>query len=98
MRIRIRLTSGGTVTPVKQLQRKFALGAASLMTPAAFSAYALGCWRIAADMKWTGEFAISEGIFSHWQVWIALGAVIQVGAITLGRYGRSGNLDHENPA
>ncbi len=28
-------------------------------------------------MKWTGEFAISSGIFSHWQVWLALRRALQ---------------------
>ena len=34
-------------------------------------ALALACWRIAADLNWTGSFAISSGLFSHWQAWLA---------------------------
>jgi hypothetical protein len=48
-----------------------------LMTPIALGAYVLGCWRLGADMGWMGEFFISRGLFSHWQVWLALGIGIQ---------------------
>jgi hypothetical protein len=51
----------------------------------AFTAWALGGWRLLADLKITGDFAISSGLFSHWQVWIALGVVLQVAAFLLQR-------------
>jgi hypothetical protein len=51
-------------------------------------AWALGGWRVLADMKWTGEFAIRDGLFSHWQVWVALGVGLQFAAFLLGRLGR----------
>lgn len=35
-----------------------------------------------------GPFAITDGIFSHWQVWFAVGILIQAIAIFLNRYGR----------
>ena len=54
----------------------------------ALMAWALGGWRLMADLKWTGEFAIRDGVFSHWQVWIALGIAVQFAAFLLGRYGR----------
>lgn len=88
MKLRIRLQPTATLADGPAASRKFAAGVASLLTPAAVGAYALGCWRLASDLNLTGEFAIERGLFSHWQVWIALGAAIQAGAITLGRYGR----------
>ncbi len=38
-----------------------------------------------------GEFAIS-GIFSHWQVRIALGAALHIGSASLNRYVGGGSL------
>ncbi len=32
----------------------------------------MALWRLGADLGWTGAFAISNGIFSHWQVWSIL--------------------------
>ena len=60
---------------------------AAFLTPASVVAGALALWRLGADLGWTGTFAISNGVFSHWQVWIALalgmkltGSLIQRGA------------------
>jgi len=50
----------------------------------------LAAWRLGADLKWTGQFAISEGLFSHWQVWVAMAAILQTFAALLIRYGRGG--------
>lgn len=30
---------------------------------------------MAEDLGWAGDFVVSKGLFSHWQVWIA-GAVL----------------------
>jgi hypothetical protein len=62
----------------------------ALLAPAALMALALAFWRVAADMGWSGEFAIADGIFSHWQVWIAMAATIEGVSIALARYGRGG--------
>jgi hypothetical protein len=51
-------------------------------------ALALGTWRMGTDLGITGEFAISRGLFSHWQVWFALAGLLQTGASVLNRYGR----------
>jgi hypothetical protein len=68
--------------------RKVALGISSLMVPAAVAAYTLGGWRIASDLEIARNFVIARGLFSHWQVWIALGAGIHACAMSLSRYGR----------
>ncbi len=70
--------------------RELALLLSTLLTPAAVMALVLGCWRLGSDLNWTGEFAISRGLFSHWQVWIALAGVLQTCASILNRYGRGG--------
>ena len=56
-----------------------------LVNPVALAAYVLAGWRLGADMNWTGEFFISSGLLSHWQVWLALGIGIQVGGSYLNR-------------
>ena len=86
MVVKIRLSYGSTSRKTTAINRQAALMMSSLMTPLAVMAWALACWRIAADMKWAGEFAISKGIFSHWQVWTAIAIVVQFGAYLLHRF------------
>jgi hypothetical protein len=85
MIVRIRLRLGGARAP-RRTDRQTALVLSSLMTPVALMAWVLGGWRLAADLKWTGAFAIADGMFSHWQVWIALGIGVQFAAFLLHRY------------
>jgi hypothetical protein len=89
MQIRIRFRYGSRRPQKEALRRQVALMTASLMTPIAVMAWALAGWRLAADLKWTGDFAIQSGIFSRWQVWVALGILVQFGAFLLHRYGHS---------
>ena len=70
--------------------QRLALAGAALLTPMAFMAFALGLWRIAADMKLTGEFTIVEGPFSRWQSWIALGVLLEASAVLLVRFAGRG--------
>ena len=90
MVVRIRLRVGPGFRRHLARDRKLASIAAALLTPAAVMALVLGVWRLSADLNWTGEFAISRGIFSHWQVWIALAGLLQTCAAILNRYGRGG--------
>ncbi len=99
MVVRIRLRSRRRETqPPADRSRQSALAIASLMTPVALMAWALGFWRLAADMKWAGEFAISEGLFSHWQVWFALGVGVQFAAFLLSRYASPTTEDGDDTA
>lgn len=52
-------------------------------------AYVLAGWRLLADLNVTGQFPITEGLFSHWQVWAATAAVLHICAILLNRYGKA---------
>jgi len=54
-----------------------------LLKPVALVAYVLSVWRLGADLGWTGEFFISRGLFSHWQVWLAFAIATQVTAAHL---------------
>ncbi len=57
----------------------------ALLVPTALMAAALAFWRLAADMSWTGEFPIERGLFSHWQVWMSLGVLMEIAAYHLRR-------------
>lgn len=85
MKLIIRLAYGAQTRAPKGRNRQAALVASSLLAPLAFMAWALGVWRLAADLKWAGAFAITSGLFSHWQVWIALGIMLQLGSFLLHR-------------
>jgi hypothetical protein len=90
MVVRIRL---GTPRKRKQPEiksRPMAEGVAALLTPAALMASALGFWGLGADLHWTNNFAISSGIFSHWQVWLGTAALLQLGAKVLYRHAARG--------
>ena len=99
MVVRIRLRSRRREGQVRAISsRQSALAVASLMTPIALMAWALGFLRLEADMKWAGEIAISPGLFSHWQVWFALGVAVQFAAFLLGRYASQGSEDSDDTA
>jgi hypothetical protein len=95
MVVKIRLKYEHAVRRTVALNRQAALVAASLMTPVALTAWALGGWRLLADLELAGEFAISSGLFSHWQVWIALGVIFQFAAFLLHRVSRGSDYDGE---
>lgn len=43
-----------------------------ILNPAAMLALVFAAWRLGSDLGWAGPFVISEGIFSHWMVWLML--------------------------
>jgi hypothetical protein len=98
MVVRIRLSYGSALRKTAAANRQAALVMSSLMTPLAFMAWALGGWRIAADLKWAGAFAISTGFFSHWQVWIAVAIAVQFAAFLLHRYARGEDYGNDDAA
>lgn len=89
MIVRIRLKPGARVTKKSGRKQKVASALASLLTPASLMACVLSLWRLAADLQWTETFAISEGLFSHWQVWMLIAVVLQSAAVMLNRYARA---------
>ena len=69
----------------------------ALLTPAAVVAFAMGLWRVCADLGWAGAFLIADGFFSHWQVWIALSIALKILSSTLIAWGsRSSKFSEEN--
>ena len=87
MRVRIRFAKG-TKLGSRGRQKRLALLAGSLLSPAAVAAWVLASWRIAADLKWANGFAISTGVFSYWQAWLGAGVLLQLCSRVLNRYGR----------
>jgi len=99
MVVRIRFGRGPQVQKTGRKNRRLALASAALLTPAAVMACVLGLWRLAADLKIAGEFGITSGVFSHWQVWLSLAAVLEWAAWALNRYGHAGeSAARTNPA
>jgi hypothetical protein len=89
---RIRLRRGRPIQRRRGKNRHVALAFAALLVPASLMAYVLGFWRLLADMGIVGQFAIT-GVFSHWQIWIAVGVSLHLVAYSLNRYGRGGDLE-----
>jgi len=89
MVVRIRFSSGARVRQKRRKNQHVALALASLLTPAAVMACVLTLWRLAADLNFTGQFPITDGLFSHWQVWVTVAATLQFIAIVLNRYGKT---------
>ncbi len=87
MVVRVKLGSGRRVAQRSRKNRHLAFGAAALLAPISLMAYVLGLWRLAADLGVAGEFTI-QGIFSHWQVWMAIAVAAHASAVILNRYGR----------
>lgn len=87
MILRIRLPRGRPIERKDGKNRHVALAFGALLTPLALMAYVLGFWRLASDMGFAGAFGIT-GLFSHWQVWVMLGALLQLTGSVLNRYGQ----------
>jgi len=90
MVVRIRFSSGARVRQKRRKNQHVALALASLLTPAAVMACVLTLWRLAADLNFTGQFPITDGLFSHWQVWLGAAVVLQLCAQLLNRYAKRG--------
>jgi hypothetical protein len=91
MILRIRFQRGHPIQKTPGKNRHVALAFGGLLVPLALMAYVLGFWRLATDLGIAGESGIT-GVFSHWQVWIPIGAVLQIAGFALSRYGRGGEL------
>ena len=72
-----------TVLKTARLGRDFASLMAVFLTPASMLALVFGLWRVGADLGWSESFVISSGLFSHWQVWIALAIALKLAASSL---------------
>ncbi len=90
MTIRIRFRLGPEFDQAQVSKLQLASFAAELLTPAALMALVLGLWRFSVDLSLSSQFPISHGLFSHWQVWIAVGVLLLSCAAILNRHCRTG--------
>jgi hypothetical protein len=72
-----------------QRPRRLAPVVSYLMAPVALVGYMLAFWRLGADLNLVGEFFISQGLLSRWQVWLVLAILTQVAAKELNRLAHS---------
>jgi hypothetical protein len=91
MIVRLKLRRGPIVARKPGKNRHLALASSALLTPISLMAYVLGFWRLASDMGQAGAFVFG-GLFSHWQIWIALAVALHATASLLNRYGRGQDL------
>lgn len=82
---------GGTkdenLTPAELVQ-----GLTHILNPASVFALSLGLWRLGADLGVTGPFALADGPFSHWQLWmVAAGGLQAIGFALRKRCDSTGN-------
>lgn len=89
MVIRIRFKRTVPLGRKRRTNKRLALIIAALLPPLALTAGVFGAWRIAADLKLSASFAISSGLFSHWQVWVGAALLLEGCAFALDRYGKS---------
>lgn len=95
MIVRIRLKRGRQVKRSGRKNQHATLAIATLLSPLKVAACALGLWRLSADLGIAGRFAIQDGLFSHWQVWIGMAGALQLLSIALNRHGHS-DLGYQN--
>jgi len=91
MLVRVKLRKGRAIVRNRRKNTSIALAAGALLYPTALMVYLLGLWRLASDMGFAAEFT-AYGFFSHWQVWIGIGAALHGLAFILSRYGRGEQL------
>lgn len=55
------------------------------LTLLSVSCFFLSVWKILADLGWGGQFFIANGVWSHWQLWIAAAVAAQLLSFRLSR-------------
>jgi hypothetical protein len=84
MLVRIRWSTSSNVAVLKY---HWALAVGSLLAPLALVALTVSFWGFAAEFRWASSFFITVGLFSHWQVWLALAGLFLLLARLLSNYG-----------
>ena len=82
-----------TVTPTPVSKGCIAETIAALLQPVALTALAMGIWALASGPGWTAGFAVRSGLFSHWQVWLAVAGLCQLGSRTLKSFDSCASLE-----
>jgi len=66
------------VQPITAWLQNAAGPLSSLVRCLSLTAAVLGMWRVGCDLGWTQDFFVASGVWSHWQVWMALAAALNV--------------------
>ena len=104
MVVKIRFGRGPVVMRRQGKNSRMAMLAASFLTLVSISCGSLGLWRIGTDLDWAGDFVFSQGLLSHWQVWIGAAIAVQYGCWRLTRYAKAAreqngpDLEESSPA
>ena len=88
MIVRIRFGHGRPVTRRKAKNIPAARLTASMLGLIAICLGIFCFWRLGEDLGITGEFVFPTGFLSHWQVWLAAGAVTQYASWRLNSYSK----------
>lgn len=86
MRVRVQLSSSGWSRGMNA-ERAAALTLSAVLAPASLAAFTMGCWQIAAQLRWLDPLVPWNGVFSRGQVWLAAAAVLLMLVSILDRYG-----------
>ncbi len=90
MVVKIRFGRGPVVARRKGKNSRIALLGAGLLTLVSICLASLGFWRLSQDVGLAGDFIFSDGLLSHWQVWIAATCLSWYCCWRLSRYARQG--------
>jgi hypothetical protein len=88
MKLKIKFPAGSVLGPDQLWDVKVALAVAGLVTPVSVLVIVVSLWGVLADTGVAGQFLSDAGIWSHWQVWLASGLLLQALVICLERYSR----------
>ncbi len=92
MIVKLRFPSGRRVKKTSGKNRHVALAIAALMTPLTLMMFVMGLWRLGSDAGGATEFPVTDGLWSHWQMWIGASAMSHFASVLLNRYGKNGYL------
>ncbi len=86
MVVKIRFGRGPVVTRRQGKNSRIAMLGGSMLTLVSICLCSLGMWRLSEDVGLAGDFIVTDGFLSHWQVWIGSAVITQYGCWRLTRY------------
>jgi hypothetical protein len=90
MRIRIQWTSFEEHAQSGCGVQGLALILSTLLAPGTLAAFSMAFWKMAAESRIVTRFLITEGTFSHWQVWLFTALLLFVSLSALDRFAQRG--------
>jgi hypothetical protein len=93
MVVKIRLPRNAALRRNKRRIGPVTFFAGSLLRLVAVPCLMLALWRLTSDLGWTGAFVVKDGLFSHWQVWLALTFGLGMLSFRLMRYAQGNTAE-----